>query len=126
MEHDNRAYVLVPKRGAHPYGDGFVQINQSALMKLATDRTLGMQATRVFWAMLATMNYENRIMADAKSLGEILGMSVPNVYSAMNELKKAGLIEHHPTMRRDWRINLLVAWKGSVRALKDALRREAA
>ena len=34
-----RAYLIASRPGAHPYGDGFVQINQTELLRLAKEKS---------------------------------------------------------------------------------------
>jgi DNA-binding transcriptional ArsR family regulator len=125
--HDRVQLVAVAKRRAHAFeGGGFMYISQEALKDLAKVRSLGSQAVRVWFVMLGNLGFENRIVMDAKSIADELDMSVPNVYGALKRLKDMGLIEHHPTMRRDWRISPHIVWKGSIKEHKEALKREAA
>jgi len=114
--------IAIRPRLAHPYGD-FMQFSQLHLRRLAQGRALGQEATRLWWACLALADYENRIDADAADLSRFCDMQLSAVYRGLKVLKEQELIEPHPTRHRALRVNPLVAWKGSVKSLKDELRR---
>jgi DNA-binding transcriptional ArsR family regulator len=120
-ERANNVFIVVPKRGKHPYGDGFVQLNQLAIEKLVDDKTIGMEATRLFWLILSTVDYDNRIEWDAAHMADRLGIQLSAVYRALRVLRDRGLIETHPKHAKRLLLNKTVAWKGSSKALHEAL-----
>jgi DNA-binding transcriptional ArsR family regulator len=113
--------MIIPRRHPHPYDEGFVQIRQAALLEMARDKTLGIEARRLFEYLLAVADHENKVIADAKAMSDELDMALSSVYRALKALRDRHLIEKHPRLRRISRINPQVAWKGSAKRLREEL-----
>ena len=102
----------------------FSQEGMSELQERLSDRTLGMQAVRVLWAMLNSVELhgDNRVRAGRKDLARILDMSESNVSGAIRQLIDCGFIEA-PKLRFDpYTVSPRFAWYGRTEDLRAALK----
>ena len=100
-------------------GEGMDELHE----RLA-DRSLGMQAVRVLFAMLRTVKLHdgNRVQAGRKDLAKMLGMTESNVSGAIRQLVDCGFVEPPKLKFSPYTISPRFAWYGKTEDLRDALK----
>ena len=125
-----RQFIERRPKARSPYGNKFMMLSQRGVEELSerlADRTLGLQALRVLFAMMQSLDWENRVQCSQKDLGLSLGMSSQEVSKASRLLAECGFIERIENRRGWYRVSPRLCWRGSVKNLEAALRdREAA
>lgn len=88
------------------------------------DRSLGMQAVRVLFAMLGTVKLHggNQVQAGRKDLARQLGMTESNVSAAVKKLVECGFVEPPRLRFSPYTISPRFAWYGATKDLKVALK----
>lgn len=109
--------ALLGRRIKSPYAGGFFMSNQLALLELARDKDLGMEALRVLIYLCGRLDFENYIQLEQKEISEDLGMLKPNVSRAMKLLEDKGIIVRGPRAGKSyvWHLNPNFGWKGKVK-----------
>lgn len=95
----------------------------SELCERMADKTLGIQAIRVLFGMVASVEVhsDNKVRAGRKDLARQLDMDEGAISKAIKKLVECGLVEP-PKMRFDhYTISPRVAWYGNGPDLKRAL-----
>lgn len=117
-------------RPKSPYGRGeFMIMSRSGFAELkerVRDRSLGMQAICVLYAMLEHVDYGNRIEISQADLALDLAMSQSDVSKASRALLHAGVIRRHANRRGWYEIDPRMGWKGNVESLEAALQQKSA
>lgn len=87
------------------------------------DKAIGMQAVRVLFAMLKSVDLHdnNRVRAGRKDLARMLEMSESNVSGAIRQLLACGFIEKPQYKFGYYTISPRLAWYGKVEDLRCAL-----
>lgn len=88
------------------------------------DHSLGMQAVRVLFAMLKSVEIHdgNRVRAGRKDLARMLGMNEANVGKAIRQLIDCGFVEQPKLKFSPYVISPRFAWYGRTEDLRCALR----
>ncbi len=115
--------VFFPKR-KNGFVRGWIAMAQDPLLKLA-QADLGDQARRVFFALLANLDFENELGINQAALGRLLGMHASNISRALARLVKEGVIERVGEYRGGptFVLNPSYGWKGSAKNHHEALKR---
>lgn len=105
---------------------GLMQISLEGMMILEArmaDKTLGIQAVRVLWAMLNSMQVhdDNRVKAGRKDLARILAMHESDISKAIRKLVEIGLVEPPKLKFGYYTISPRFAWYGRTVDLRRAL-----
>ncbi len=113
------------KKRKHPYrSERYMQVSVVGLEELQermADGTFGRQVVRVFLAMLASSDYENRVQAGQKDLARKLNMAQGNVSTAINTLIDHGFVERSENYHARYVISPRFCWKGGEDTLRQAL-----
>jgi biotin operon repressor len=119
--------MFFPKR-QNGFRDGWIAMAQHALMELAK-ANLGQQTTRVLFALLAKLDFENYLLVSQAEIASELDMKRPNVSEAITSLVTLGVLLKGPKAGRSvtYRLNPQYGWKGSAqnhqKALTDRMKR---
>lgn len=125
-QHEETVRWLRPKGYTGPWkvmmmfsGEGLAELSA----RLA-DRSLGMQAVRVLFAMLESVELhdENRVRAGRKDLARALAMQETNVSGALKQLVECGFIEPPKMKFAPYTISPRFAWYGTTDDLRAALK----
>lgn len=115
------------RRRVAPQGEFALMIQDAharAFMQMM-GRDLSGPALRVFWALLAHLDYGNLTHISQEEIGEFLGMARPNVSRALAELSRQGVLRPsknpHDKRVRDYSVHPALVWKGSASERKAAL-----
>lgn len=122
-ETETERYFLSTYRGPWRFMMMFSGEGLSELRERLADRTLGMQATRVLFEMVASVDVheQNKVRAGRKDLARLLDMDEAAVSKAIKKLVECGFVEA-PKMRFDhYTISPRFAWCGHTHELKRAL-----
>lgn len=113
--------MFYPKRNNGFY-DGWIAMAQPALMALAK-ADLGQQTTRVLFALLAKLDFENYILINQAEVAQELDMKRTNVNIAIKQLLELGVLYRGPKAGRSstFRLNSTFGWKGSAKNHKKNL-----
>ena len=101
----------------------FSNVGIEELHERMADKAIGMQAVRVLFAMIKSVEVHdnNRVRAGRKDLARMLGMSEGNVSGAIRQLVDAGFVER-PEYKFGWyTISPCIAWYGKSEDLRAAL-----
>ena len=101
--------------------EGFVMTFQEAVIKVAEDKDMNHQMTRVWLLMIGKMSFENWIMLPQTEISESLQMKTSDVSRAIRKLLDKGLLLKGPKMGRTsaYKLNSKYAWKGKVSNLSS-------
>lgn len=118
-------FLPVPKYGG-PW-EAMMMFSSEGMEELQarlSDRSLGMQAVRVLWAMLNSVELHdnNRVRAGRKDLARILGMQEANVSAAIRQLVECGFVEPPKLKFAPYTISPRFAWYGRTEDLRSALK----
>jgi transcription initiation factor IIE alpha subunit len=96
---------------------------QPALMALATGELFGEQA-RVFFGLIAMLDFENWIQLNQAELSEKLKMKRQNFNRALLKLENEKILIRGPRVGRctTFRLNPNYGWKGSAKKHNQALQ----
>jgi hypothetical protein len=117
-----------PRKTRSPYGTRFMMLSQRGITELSerlADKTIGMQAVRTLVAMLAHMDWENRVDVSQKELAIELGIAQTHLAKASRALLECGFIERMANRRGWYRVSPRLCWKGDVKHLARELREAA-
>lgn len=105
------------------HGKDWMAMTLRAAEILSTVR-IGEQAQRVMWALIARVEFENRIAVPQAELAEKLNMSRQEISAAMKKLVELGAIEQTGQIgtMKVWRINPAWAWRGKAKSHKEAMK----
>lgn len=118
--------LTYPKR-RNGFSDGWVAMAQHAMRELAM-LNLGNEASRVFFLLVARLDFENWINLDQTACAAELGMARPNFARGLKKLRDSNVLLAGPKVGRNgtFRLNPSFGWKGSakghVQALTDRMR----
>lgn len=106
---------------------GLMQISVEGMLELQdrmSDRTLGVQAIRVLWAMLNSVQVHdgNRVHAGRKDLARILAMDESDISKAIRKLIDCGFVEQPKFRFSPYVISPSFAWYSRTPDLKRALK----
>lgn len=112
--------VLKPKRKSS--FKRHLTMNQDTLIALANESTH--EEKKVFFALLAELDYENFIQVPQVEIAEMLNMNKTHVSRAMKGLIKNEVIFEGPKVGRSktYRLNPNFGWKGTVKNHNSALK----
>lgn len=114
----------------HPYGaEGYMIISDKGMAEMQqrmADKTLGLQAVRVLFAMMDACEQRNRCMIGQKQLVDDLGMRQSAVSRALGELLACGFLERPTSIRGFYAVSPHFAWRGTTKALIEEMKRRAA
>ena len=116
--------VIFQKRH-NGFGEGWVAMAQPALMALATG-DFGEQAYRVFFGVIAMLDFENWIQLNQSELSEKLKMSRQNFQRALRKLENEKILIRGPRVGRSttFRLNPNYGWKGSAKKHNEVLKQK--
>ena len=119
---DGFVAVLQPKR-KNAFYTGWFAVSQEALMHLAKS-DLGLQETKVLFALLSKLDFENYILITQKDIAEELNMKKTNVSSSIKFLVEKGILIRGPKVQRSYtyRLDATFGWKGSAKKHHEALQ----
>lgn len=119
---DGFVAVLQPKR-KNAFYSGWFAVSQQALMHLAK-LNLGQQSTRVLFALLSKLDFENYMLITQQDIANELEMKKTHVSSAIKNLVENNILTKGPKVQRSYtyRLNPHFGWKGSAKKHHDALR----
>ncbi len=125
LNYDEGANIVV-YRHRLKFTDEFSMIFRKACLAIPK-MGLTNTALNAFIFLLGNMDFENAILVTQKEIGASIGengVKRQNVYSAMKELERHGVIVRGSKIANvnSYRLNRDVAWKGSVRNHKDNRR----
>lgn len=114
--------VFYPKR-RNGFGEGWVAMAQEALQRLA-QADIGGEASRVLFALLAALDFENYLAVHQAELARTLRLKAPQVSRAIARLIKEEVLLEGPRIggRVTFTLNPNYGWKGSARNHQTALR----
>lgn len=120
MEQGFVAYIA-PKR-INGFGQRWMAMAQDAAMLLAQS-DLGADDMKVFFALVAKLDYENLLVLNQAEVARELGMQRQNVQRSMKRLLKMEVILEGPKigLSRSYRFNPSFGWKGTARNHVKAL-----
>src|SRR5471032_2435007 len=84
--YDGAALALIFPKRRNGFGEGWIAMAQPALMALATG-DFGEQAYRVFFGVIAMLDFENWIQLNQSELSETLKMNRQNFQRALRKLE---------------------------------------
>ena len=119
---------VAKRKARHPYGERWLAMNQVAVMKIATDKTLKAETLRVWLYLLSILDFENWIAVKQRDAAAILNMRPSHISEAFSELEQRGMIERGERVLGGafaWSLNEEDAWKGTVPNLEKAMRARA-
>ena len=97
----------------------FFMVFQDAMIMLARDTELTLQAKNVMMYLFGTLDFDNWIHITQKQVGEALNMNKSNVSRAFAILKRKGIILLAPYKGVPcYKLNDFYGWKGSVSSIK--------
>ncbi len=116
--------LIFPKR-RNGFGEGWVAMAQPALMALATGEIFGEEA-RVFFGLIAILDFENWIQLNQSELSEKLKMKRQNFNRALLKLENEKILIRGPRVGRSitFRLNPNYGWKGSAKKHNEALQQK--
>jgi hypothetical protein len=102
-----------------------MQVNQNALLEIAADRDLGLEAWRVFAYLNARLDFENLILVPQVEIAAALSMKRQAVNRAVKLLERKQIILRGPKLggMSAYRLNPHYGWKGKVTELRKAQER---
>lgn len=114
------AYVA-PKR-VNGFGGEWMAMSQMAAMMLAKS-DLTAPDMRVFFALIAKLDFENLLVLSQAELGRELGMQRQHVQRSIKRLMELGVLLEGPRIgiSRSYRLNPQMGWKGSAKNHHTAL-----
>jgi hypothetical protein len=114
--------VWVGRKIASPYGSQWMQVNQNALLEIAADPDLGLEAWRVFAYLNARLDFENLILVPQTEIAAALHMKRQSVGRAIKLLANKQIILRGPQLGRMscYRLNPYYGWIGKVKNLRLA------
>ena len=97
---------------------------QDAFIKLAQDKDLTGETSRVLHYLMGRLDFENFIQVPQMEIAEQLEMQKQNVSRSVKLLIKKGILLRGPKIGRSssFRLNPQYGWKGKVRNLDQAKR----
>ena len=103
------------------WNEGFVMTFQEAIVKVAEDKDMTHQMTRVWLIMLGKISFENWVTVPQVEIASSLGMKKSDVSRAIRRLIEKGLILRGPKIGRTsaYKLNSHYAWKGKLKGLKE-------
>lgn len=111
--------VSVVVKNKIPTIPDYVQLFQEAIRRIVAGEGMTLITYRVFLFMLGSMQYENFIGINIKTISEDLNVSVPSVSRAMKQLKDLNIIiTIKDTMDRRlncYILNPKAVWKGKAK-----------
>ena len=122
---DGFVAVVVPKR-VNGFRKGWLAMSQESLLQLAK-AGLGLEAYRVFLALLAHLDFENLLVVSQSQIAEDLGMKRSSVNRAIGRLVDVGVLLKGPRIgvHCSYRLNPHYGWKGSANGHRKVLRDKA-
>jgi hypothetical protein len=118
-----------PKKARSPYGTQFMMLSQRGVTELSerlADHTITMVSLRTLVAMMAHMDWENRVEISQKDLALELGVAQTHLAKASRTLMECGFIERMANRRGWYRVSPRLCWKGDVKHLARELEQQAA
>ena len=116
---EKNAFVacVVPKPKGNGFGQRWMAMAQDPAMILAQDKSLGADDFRVFFGLVAHIDYENLLVLNQADLARELGMQRQNVQRSIKRLIGTGAILEGPKIgvSRSYRFNPQFGWKGSAK-----------
>ena len=117
LNEDMQVSVMI--RGRVPVIPDFVMMFQEVMKRIVVGEGLSLITYRVFCFMVASMEFQNFIGIDIKTMAEDLKVSVPSVDRAMKQLKELNIIisikDTLDRRRNAYMLNPLAGWKGKAR-----------
>ena len=103
------------------WNEGFIMGFQDALVKVAADKEMSHDMTRVWLFLLGRISFENWVTLPQVEISEELQMHKSNVSKSIKALLNKGLILKGPKIGRTsaYKINSHYAWKGKLKGLKE-------
>ena len=103
------------------WNEGFVMTFQEAIVRVAEDKDMTHQMTRVWLIMLGKISFENWVTVPQIEIAASLGMKKSDVSRAIRRLIDKGLILRGPKIGRTsaYKLNSHYAWKGKLKGLKE-------
>ncbi len=117
------AYI-VPKR-QNGFKEGWVAMAQGmAMVNLAKSTKMDGDSFRVFFALCASLEYENFILTPQSEMAAEIGMQRSNFNRALKKLLDEGVIERGPKIGRmvSLKLNPEYGWKGSAKGHQNAIK----
>ena len=124
LMHDSFLAVVFPKR-RNGFGTRWLAMAQEALNLLARS-DLGKDDFRVFFALVAQLDFENLLVINQSEIARDLGMQRQNVQRSIKRLMGLGAVLEGPKIgvSRSYRLNPSFGWKGSAKNHVIALDEE--
>lgn len=111
--------VSVMFKNKIPVIPDYVQLFQEAIRRIVAGDGMSLITYRVFLFLLGSMEYQNFIGIDIKTLAETLNVSVPSVDRAMKQLKELNIIisikDTLDKRRNAYMLNPKAAWRGKAK-----------
>jgi len=108
--------ISVTQKRKIPTIPDFVQLFQEAMKRIVTGEGMTLTTHRVFLFLLGSMEFQNYLGIDIKTLAEDLNVSIPSVNRAMKQLKDLNIIisikDTLDKRRNAYILNPKAAWKG--------------
>ena len=114
--------LVFPKR-KNGFNEGWVAMSQNAMRSLANS-SLGDQANRVLWVVLAELDFENWIQLNQAQLASQIGMARSHFNQALKKLEGESIVFRGPRVGKSvtFRLNPNFGWKGSAKNHNKALQ----
>ncbi len=114
-----RVEVLIPRKVR--WREDWYMGMQSPQWDIAKDRSLGWEAGRLLFALLASMDFENHFRMPLADIGRALDMRKQNVARALAALVSRNILVEGPRIAGGptYRMNSHLAWKGRVNTLRS-------
>jgi hypothetical protein len=106
---------VIPKPESNGFGGRWIAMGQDPAMILAQDKSLGADDFRVFFGLIAHIDYENLLVLNQSDLARELSMQRQNVQRSIKRLIGVGAILEGPKIgvNRSYRFNPQFGWKGT-------------
>jgi len=119
--------VSVNMRKTIPKVPDFVMIWQEAIRRVVVGEGLTLITYRVMFFLIGSMEFQNFIGVDIKTIAEDLKVSVPSVDRAMKQLKDIGIVisikDTFDKRRNAYMLNPLTGWKGKASNYVSAVKK---
>lgn len=119
--------VSVIMKSKIPAIPDYIQLFQEAIKRIVAGEGMTLTTYRVFCFLLGSMEYQNFIGIDIKTLAEDLNVSVPSVDRAMKQLKELNIIisikDTLDRRRNAYMLNPKAAWKGKAKNYIAAVKK---
>jgi DNA-binding transcriptional ArsR family regulator len=104
------------------FKEPFMLVFQKGLEALAKDRTLRGESTRVLFALMGRLDYENFIHVSHAEVARHLGVERSNVSRAIAQLLERGVLIAGPKVGNvsTYRLSDTLGWKGRVKAFQES------